>query len=80
MDRHTGRFVNHDKVFVLIYNVKGKADGRNLLGASGLADANRKNISRCKLLTHIVMDAIDKDALRHSLDFCQILAGIAAPL
>ncbi len=79
VDGHPGRLVDDNEVFVLEYDVQGKTDRRNLLGASGFAYLDLKAVACRKLLAHIVMNAVYKDALGHPLDFCQVLAGIAPP-
>lgn len=78
MDRHAGRLIDYDQVFVFIYDGERKADRRNIQGTSSLLDKNLKMVSCGKLLLHIIMDAVYKDAPGHLLDLGQILGRVAA--
>ncbi len=79
MDRHTGRFVDHNDIFILVHDIKRKVRWRNLPGAFGFADAYTEMVAGGKSLAHIIVNAVNKDALGHPFDLCKILAGITAP-
>ncbi len=48
VDGHPGRLVDDNEVFVLEYDVQGKTDRRNLLGASGFAYLDLKAVA-CRI-------------------------------
>ena len=73
MDGHPGRLVDHNNVFVFIYDIQGQLYRRNLFRAPGLGNADGQSVARGKGLAHIIMDAVDQNTLRHPFDRSNIL-------
>ena len=77
MYRHSGRLVDNNDVFILIYDIQRQLDRKDIRGALSLTDMNGESIVGVERSVHIGPDTVYEDALRHLFELSQVLAGIA---
>ena len=77
VDRHSGRFVEDDQIFVLINNIKRQFCRRDFFRRGSLLDVYAQTASSTERVPHIIVDAVDQDAFRHPLNLCDVLGRVA---